>query len=63
MGRCRTENKKREGEKKTILRECVQVCARAFFFFVRAPLTFICAVYPKAICPAVAEFRQIGAAV
>lgn len=48
MGRCRMENKR------------VRACVRAFFS-VRAPLTFICAVYPKAICPAVAEFRQIGA--
>lgn len=59
MGRCRMENKKRKRKKKQAY-VCVRACVRAFFS-VRAPLTFICAVYPKAICPAVAEFRQIGA--
>lgn len=36
--------------------KCISVCFCA-------PLTFICAVYPKAICSAVTELRQIATAV
>lgn len=48
----RMENKKRW--------KLVCLCVSKFFFWmlsVCAPLTFIWAVYPKAICPAATEFR------
>lgn len=78
MQRWQTENKKMAKKKKSICSclcackcmfaglwayVCVRVPVRRYAVCFDAPLTFICAVYPKAICPAATEFRQMGTVV
>lgn len=64
-----TDGKQKEKRKMYLfIHVLASICLCVFLsmcmcFSVCAPLTFICAVYPKAIWLAVTEFRQIGTAV